>query len=124
MTMKNRVRIVFLICIGILLGVSLFLQVRKDKESPKLTCDSRELHYNNRLEVKSLLQGVKAYDETDGDLTDRIFVKNIYETEDGKGIVIYAVLDKSNNIATLRRDFIYDSEPGTMDTRVYKEEDN
>lgn len=124
MEKKNKSVIALFLGAGLVLGISAFLGGMGDKKIPELTCDGSELHYSNEKEVSSLLQGMKARDDKDGDLSDKIFVKNIYEREDGKGIVIYAVKDKSNNIATFQRVFIYDGEAGTMDTRVYKEEED
>lgn len=58
--------------------------------------------------AEDLLQGVTAYDEKDGDITNKIIVESVSRFID-KGIceVTYAVCDEDNHVASVTRKVVY-----------------
>lgn len=77
-----------------------------DRTEPKLEFQATELIYSEGMEETGLLEGVKAYDGKDGDITDRIVIeKTIENREEGTIVVFYAVSDRAGNVAKASRIF-------------------
>ncbi|MDO4304998.1 MAG: DUF5011 domain-containing protein, partial [Bacillota bacterium] len=77
-----------------------------DRTEPKLEFQAAELIYSEGMEETCLLEGVKAYDGRDGDITDRVVIeKTIENREEGTIVVFYAVSDKAGNVAKASRIF-------------------
>ncbi len=90
----------------ILLVVCLVFYLRLDRTEPKLDFQATEIIYREGMEETVLLEGIKAYDSTDGDITDRIVIeKTIENREDNTIVVFYAVSDKAGNAAKASRVF-------------------
>ena len=94
----------FLLCS---IALFFFLKVRdsgKDKTAPRIYIAGEELVYTEGDNEDVLLEGIRAEDDVDGDVTDSVRVRSIYYADDtGEAIVTYVSKDKSNNIATARR---------------------
>ena len=71
-----------------------------DKKAPVITLTYIDDHYTLPNE-EYIEEGFSAYDEYDGDLTDKV----TFEVKDGK--VIYTVTDSSGNIGTATREIKY-----------------
>ncbi|MGI6012029.1 MAG: hypothetical protein ACOX8H_11165 [Ruminococcus sp.] len=71
---------------------------------PQITSDREVLEVPSQYEEAQLLEGLTAYDEKDGDLTDQIIVGSFSQfVEKGVCNVTYVVFDSSNQPATLTR---------------------
>ncbi len=90
----------------ILLVLSVILLVQIDRTDPEILFEDINLIYSPDVDVSNLYQGVTAYDDKDGDLTDKIVIEKIVSSPDSKSVsVTYAVLDSSNNFSKKVRVF-------------------
>ncbi len=95
---SNKIAWIFagLSLILIVISVTLVLQI--DRTNPEIQFEDINLIYSSDIDVSNLYEGVTAYDEKDGDLTDKIVIEKIVSSTDGKSVsVTYAVMDSSNN---------------------------
>lgn len=98
--------------IGILLGTLNVLLITgcsvlymgKDRVAPRLTLEQVEYVYEEELPEHVLLEGVSAWDEQDGDVTDRVVIEKVV-TDSGKkkAIITYGVADKTGNVKRASR---------------------
>ena len=108
----KRLRIFTLICLllsAAALGASTAYQLRnEDKTIPVIDCPETPLV----LSVKdsgseALLRDVTAYDEKDGDLTDRLLLEGIDRAAGGDIEVTYVVVDSDHHVARRSRTLQY-----------------
>ncbi len=89
--------------IGILLVISLVAIATSDRTGPVITVDENvKLSYTEGQDESVLLQGVKAYDKRDGDVTSSLMVESTIV----KGNIIkvrYAAKDKHNNVTIAKK---------------------
>lgn len=103
------------ICVTLLFVIVLILyagfliqQKNADKTYPVITIDSEMLHVSLDASREELLTGVTAYDEKDGDLTDKIIIESISRfSEPGVSIIKYAVCDGDNHAVSASRKITY-----------------
>lgn len=103
------------LCVAILFASVLVLyillqiqQLNTDSTYPVLTVDSEMLYVSIDASAKELLSGVTAYDEKDGDLTDKIIVESISRfKEPGVAVIKYAVCDNDNHVSSVKRKLTY-----------------
>lgn len=89
--------------IGAVFGIAL-----KDRTAPVISIEGKNnLSYAEGDDMDVLLKDVTAEDEKDGDVTESIRVSDIYETRNGRAMVIYVAKDTSNNMAKLKREIYY-----------------
>lgn len=107
--MKQRVVALVLLASCAVLGVTaFFVSGAKDKKVPKITVSEAKVSYVGGESHDSLLEGVTAKDNRDGDLTDKVFVDRIIPMPGNEeAIVYYAVIDKSYNVGTAKRIVTY-----------------
>lgn len=87
-----------LVCIAVVAG-SGFLVVTRDKTGPEITVsEDRKITYEMGGDKKALLDGVKATDKKDGDVSDSLMVEGVRQNEDGSLEVTYSAVDHSNNV--------------------------
>ena len=80
----------------------------EDKTVPVITVDSDVLEVPLDADDADFLKGVSAYDEKDGDLTDKVIVESVSNfIGDGMCKIIYAVCDSDNHVATAARKISY-----------------
>ena len=85
-----------------------FQQLGVDKTVPRITIPDGILEVSLDVKTEELLQGVTAYDEKDGDITDRIIVESISRfVTPGTSVVKYAVCDSDNHVASATRTIVY-----------------
>ncbi len=90
----------------ILAVVCVMLYLRQDREKPELSFQENGLTYTQQTQQSELLQGITAYDGTDGDVTGRIVIEKIVENrEDSSVVVFYAVSDMAGNVTKASRVF-------------------
>lgn len=90
--------------------IGLFLAMRRDREAP-------EIYWFTEIEDAytgggDLLSGVRAADETDGDVSETLIVDSVTRTSDGTRVSVrYTARDRSGNLAHLTRDIPIEKEP-------------
>lgn len=90
----------------ILIVICVFFYIRLDKAAPKLEFQSSDVVCRTGMDTNELMTGITAYDDRDGDITDRIVIeKTIENKEDNTAVIFYAVSDKSGNVAKASRVF-------------------
>lgn len=98
-----------LFALAIAYGIWADRQYSKDKnmDFPMITAEQPVLELSVSDGEDGLLQGLTAYDLTDGDLTNRIMVASTSHMTNGKVKVKYVVFDSHNNSSTFTRDVVY-----------------
>ena len=77
-------------------------------DHPTITCEETLLEVSVKDSKQALLQGLSAYDATDGDLTDEIMIASVsHFLKPGLVNVKYVVFDKHHNSASLTREVRY-----------------
>jgi hypothetical protein len=72
--------------------------IGRDKTPPSITFDKKK-EYKQDMTEKELLEGVTAWDEKDGDVTDSLKIEFLVSNTDENTVVVtYVARDKSNNI--------------------------
>ena len=101
----KKVIIALISVIGLLCGgMLIFLKVSEDNTAPEITYKDETLEYVKGSNYKTILKGVEAKDNRDGDVTEALIVEGIYPNGDGDtATAVYVARDKSNNIAKSRR---------------------
>lgn len=104
---NDKVIIGFLIIINALLVVvCVFFYLKQDGTVPVLSFQDVEIVFSEGMEIDGLLSGVSAYDNRDGDITDKIVIeKTMEDAQASKIVVYYAVSDRSGNVAKAYRSF-------------------
>lgn len=105
--MDGRMRIAVLSVLCVLLAaVLLVAEQRRDTTAPEIVFEKTPIYYDGR-DTSTLLEGVSALDERDGDVTESVLISAVYPVSAESGIVIYAAKDLSNNVTTAGRGFYY-----------------
>lgn len=101
---KIAVIIAFVLSLGVF-GLSRIMEIQSaDKTLPQITSDRKILEVPCDGTREQLLEGLKAYDEKDGDLTSQIVVGDFSRfIEKGICNVTYVVFDSANQSASLTR---------------------
>lgn len=105
---RTIVIIIFAACVGLYAGTGIWDKYKNDKTKPEIHTDEVVLDLSVSDPPEKLLEGLKAMDEKDGDLTDSIMVSGTsYFIEKGEVTVTYVVFDSDNNFGTLNRKVKY-----------------
>ncbi len=76
--------------------------------APVIECDKEVIRVKCGDPDEKILEGVKAFDEQDGDLTDKLFIERLYYLiGPKKSRVTFVAIDSDNNITKLAKDVIY-----------------
>lgn len=80
-----------------------WMYVSQDRKGPEITIDeSKKDSYTEGMTTEELLEGVKAIDAKDGDVSDTLTVENVYPNDQGDEVtVVYVAKDKSNNVTKM-----------------------
>ncbi len=85
----------------------LYDRMTTDKTAPEITFEG-ELRYDPALEPEKLLEGVRAVDDKDGDVSDSLSVESVDTTlVQGEAIITYVARDSKNNIGRAKRNVAY-----------------
>lgn len=79
-----------------------------DRKGPEIRFGKEILYYAGMAD-EELMDGVSAYDEVDGDVSDSLIIERIIPNRsDDTAVVIYAARDYNNNVVRERRilDFV------------------
>jgi len=91
---------------AVLAIVSVVLYIGTDRKEPTFEFTETNVIYEEGMEESRLLEGIMAYDNVDGDLTDKIVVEKRIENQEQNSVVIfYAVSDSAGNVAKCSREF-------------------
>lgn len=81
---------------------------REDKVGPVIHFAGDELMTGVEVTKEDLLNGVTAYDERDGDVTDTVLIESVSDfIGPGQRIITYAAFDTSHNVTKKERKLIY-----------------
>lgn len=96
------------IVVLVLFVIAQFQLLSVDKTVPGITITGDVLEVSLDVTTEDLLQGVTAFDEKDGDITDKIIVESISRfVKPGTSVVRYAVCDSDNHVASATRTIVY-----------------
>lgn len=83
-----------------------------DQTYPEIQIEGQELELSIKDGEEALFQGVTAYDEKDGDVTDSLVVESVSRFANGKKTVTYAAFDSDAHVSKATREISYkDYEP-------------
>lgn len=92
------------LCICLLVGYQALDKIRTDNEKPDIRIAEEALEVSVLASNETLLQGVSAWDDTDGDVTDSLVVESVLLADtEGTVTVTYAAFDRSGNVAKATR---------------------
>lgn len=90
----------------ILIAICIVFYVGMDRKCPEFKFQVSSLTYNESMEQVRLLENIMAYDNKDGDVTDRIVIEKLVENKAESSVVVfYAVSDLAGNVAKISRVF-------------------
>lgn len=99
--------ILFLISAAVFAGCRIYEGIMTDHTAPVISGEG-DLQVSVTDPQEKLLEGMKAEDDRDGDVTDSLVVQKISEfNEEGQRTVTYAAVDKSGNVAYYNRTLEY-----------------
>lgn len=101
--------IILFILSVIVFGVYLYKErILKDQTGPVFQADNSTLVISVKDDESSLLNGLTATDQHDGDVTDSIIVETVSPfTGTGHRIVKYAAFDSDNHVTHTKRELVY-----------------
>ena len=106
----TRVILVLLFCLALLAagGLYYYNYTHEDNSPPSFQSDAELIEVSVKDSEQALLQGLRAYDNVDGDLTGRIRVQSVSSLINETDVnVSYIVFDEASNYATYRRTVRY-----------------
>lgn len=98
----------FLTAAVVLAAYFVLVAARKDTTGPKIEIDNNRIEISVQDNASALLEGVRAVDERDGDVSGTIMIESLSNMLNGnERIVTYAAVDKSHNVSTAKRTVVY-----------------
>lgn len=96
-----------IVCVGLFafLGWS---RLQADKTGPEINFSNQGFVYKDGMSDAELLQGVTAFDEKDGNVSDSLAVESVYPVDDDNVYITYVAKDNSNNISKLKQLVAYE----------------
>ena len=97
--------IVFTIAAVVVFGISELIEfTNRDTTKPQITAETDTIEVTSEYTREDLLEGIFAWDEKEGDLTDQVVISSLSRFID-KGVcnLTYVVFDSSNQSASLTR---------------------
>lgn len=90
----------------VLIVVGIVLYLGADRKEPSFEFQAMDIIYEEGMETSRLLEGISAYDNEDGEITDKIVIEKLIENRElNSVVVIYGVSDKAGNVAKCSREF-------------------
>lgn len=110
--MRNRRKLLLLLVVALCCAAFAAYYLRQqrsvDREPPKITMQSEELRLSVSDPAERLLEGVRAQDARDGDVTDSLVVESVRGiVADKRFTVTYAAFDAAGNVAKATRTAFY-----------------
>ena len=132
MRLLRIIILVFFLITSIIYGMNFVHdKINEDNVSPVISAESEEIQVSVTADDAELLQGITAYDDKDGDVTNSLVVVSQMDfITKGTRKVNYAAFDSHNNVGTYSRRIIYTDyrSPRFSSTRpfhfVYSDDDS
>ena len=110
--LKIAVCLMFVVSCAVFAGYNVKSKMIEDHTPPVITCDEDTVTLSVQTEQKeqqeTLLKGVKAEDNRDGNLTSSVRIASMsHFIAPGKRTISYVVFDKANHVGTLERTVQY-----------------
>lgn len=106
--MKKVIISAMLVACAALLAVCILIYGKMDENAPTISVPDTQIMYTEGDPEDVLLEGVTAFDEEDGDVSDSLQVEAIRTLKGNRqAVVVYVAKDKSNNIATKNKTIDY-----------------
>ncbi len=100
--------LLFVVTTALYVYFSVTEKLKTDNTVPVITLEEDVLEVGINATNAELLKGVTAFDEKDGDITDRVIVESLSNfIEPGLCRITYAVCDSNNHVATATRKVRY-----------------
>lgn len=101
---KGIVAGLIVLCVALGAGTAAVV-VTDDRKGPEIELPADgDVTYEEGSDTASLLEGVTATDEKDGDVTDSLVIENIFPNDDHTSAsVVYAAKDSHNNVSKATR---------------------
>ena len=101
---KGIVAGLIVLCVALGAGTAAVV-VTDDRKGPEIELPADgDVTYEEGSDTASLLEGVTATDEKDGDVTDSLVIENIFPNDDHTSTsVVYAAKDSHNNVSKATR---------------------
>ncbi len=106
--MSKKIAIIMVIICAAMAAVVIQLRINTDQKAPEITFDDSEITYRDGMSYSELLEGVTAYDDEEGDVTDSLAVESVSPVDDKEAVVIYVAKDSKNNLVKQKRVIPYD----------------
>lgn len=96
-----------IVVITCIIGASAYLILSSDRTGPEILVEENgDLLYRPGMEDSELLDGVKAIDKKDGDVTDSLIIESVEPDREGiSAEVTYVAMDSHHNVTKLKRSF-------------------
>ena len=112
---QSRVIQIVIIAANLVLAiVCLVAYGREDKVKPEFMFQTSDfIYYMESAGTDALLRDIMAYDDRDGDITERIVIEKVTESRGSSTVIVYyAVSDSAGNVAKISRAFpaVFDEE--------------
>lgn len=106
--LRSVISLIFIVAVAVFGTYTVRGKLEASSEAPIITCDEEMVQVSVNDEEEVLLQGLKAEDKEDGDLTDSIRISSMsHFITDNKRTVTYVVFDSDNQSATYERTIQY-----------------
>lgn len=100
--------VLFVLVLAAFIGFSIVERLTTDMTLPYITVESDVIEISVKDKKEVLLSGVTAYDEKDGDISDRVLIESVSKfIEPGVCSVTYAVSDSDKHVAKQTRTVRY-----------------
>ena len=105
----NRIcLLLILLCLAVFYGYRMMDKMKTDTQPPAITMDVASIQLSVQDDASALLQGIRAQDNVDGDVTASLVVENISLMDnEGNVTVSYAAFDRAGNVAKAQREAVY-----------------
>ena len=101
--MAKKISILLTIISILLAGILVQKLLTQDRNGPVISFGDEEYDYTPDMTEDELLEGVKAMDAEDGDVSRSLRVESVTDLDNGKVSVIYVAKDSVNNVTKRQR---------------------
>lgn len=111
MLRKTRITVIIIFILTVIVyGVfTVYERVNSDQTRPEIEMDAPSIVISVNDEESAIFQGMAAYDEKDGDVSENFIVENLSNFyEKGKRTAYIAVFDYDGHVNKITRDVIYE----------------
>ena len=111
MLRKTRIAVIIIFILTVIGygAFSFYERKNTDQTRPEIEMDTPSIVISVNDEESAIFQGMRAYDEKDGDVSENFIVENLSNFyEKGKRTAYIAVFDYDNHVNKITRDVIYE----------------